>query len=67
MFLGQTITKFDGTAWHSPPFPRGGDAATFVIECAHVHHVPHAKRSGGSGRLCCDAHAVIRADNGRRR
>ena len=38
MFLGQTITKFDGVAWTSPPFPRGGDAATFVVECSHVHH-----------------------------
>jgi hypothetical protein len=40
MFLGQTITKFDGLAWNSAPIPRGGDAATFVIECVHTHHVP---------------------------
>jgi len=30
--VGTTIFKMDGNAYHSPEFPRGGLAATFVMD-----------------------------------
>ena len=40
MFLGQYIVKHGGQAYYSPPFGRGGDAATFTVAVTHLAGTP---------------------------
>ena len=40
MVVGTTIFKLDGNPYHSPSFPRGGLAGTFVVRTTHVSGSP---------------------------
>ena len=40
MIVGTTIFRLDGTAFYSPSFPRGGEAAVFTVDCTHVSDSP---------------------------
>ena len=40
MVVGTTITKYDGNAYYSPSFSRGGLAGTFAIDVTHLYGSP---------------------------
>jgi len=40
MVLGTTLFRMDGNAYYSPPFPRGGGAATFSADVTHISDAP---------------------------
>jgi len=43
MVVGTTLFKFDGTAYYSPSFPRGGLAAVFTVDTTHLEGSPTFK------------------------
>ncbi len=36
MIVGTTIFRLNGPAYYTPEFPRGGLAATFVVDVTHI-------------------------------
>jgi hypothetical protein len=41
MIIGTTIFKMEGNSYHTPSFPRGGLAATFLVEVTNVVSSPN--------------------------